>query len=223
MNWRVGDVTNWSVGASEHRRGLDVPGSPAASGSSERSDSPIRLISSSPDHCTSPPTHFTNPPTHCTNSPTHFTNSPTHQLTNCDGHSFRTADRAAIPACQAEAGVHFRDFADLDPRRHVGVMALVIALALMTGLQGELRDRILGSNPHIFVWKRGGIGDYLTQLEVAAARAARHRRGTGDHRQGAGVGGGRPGVHQPEGNRSGDGAAGDGDRRGHAERARSMP
>ena len=40
----------------------------------------------------------------------------------------------------------------------VGVMALVIALALMTGLQGELRDRILGSNPHIFVWKRGGDG-----------------------------------------------------------------
>ena len=26
----------------------------------------------------------------------------------------------------------------------VGVMALIIALALMTGLQGELRDRILG-------------------------------------------------------------------------------
>ena len=26
----------------------------------------------------------------------------------------------------------------------VGVMALVIALALMTGLQGELRDRIVG-------------------------------------------------------------------------------
>lgn len=37
----------------------------------------------------------------------------------------------------------------------VGVMALVIALALMTGLQGELRDRILGANPHVFVWKRG--------------------------------------------------------------------
>jgi lipoprotein-releasing system permease protein len=43
----------------------------------------------------------------------------------------------------------------------VGVMALVIALALMTGLQGELRDRILGSNPHIFVWKRD-VGDYRT-------------------------------------------------------------
>jgi len=48
----------------------------------------------------------------------------------------------------------------------VGVMALVIALALMTGLQGELRDRILGSNPHIFVWKRGGVADYRTQLDA---------------------------------------------------------
>jgi lipoprotein-releasing system permease protein len=49
----------------------------------------------------------------------------------------------------------------------VGVMALVIASALMTGLQGELRDRILGSNPHIFVWKRGsGMGDYRPQLDA---------------------------------------------------------
>src|SRR6187431_2464008 len=42
----------------------------------------------------------------------------------------------------------------------VGVMALIIALALMTGLQQELRDRIVGSNPHIFVWKTSGITDY---------------------------------------------------------------
>src|SRR5262245_5598860 len=41
----------------------------------------------------------------------------------------------------------------------VGVMALVIALALMTGLQTELRDRILGANPHVFVWKPGGLVD----------------------------------------------------------------
>ena len=47
----------------------------------------------------------------------------------------------------------------------VGVMALVIALALMTGLQGELRDRILGSNPHIFVWKRSGMADYRAEAE----------------------------------------------------------
>src|SRR5437870_10503823 len=50
----------------------------------------------------------------------------------------------------------------------VGVMALVIALALMTGLQQELRDRIVGSNPHIYVWKHSGIGDY--QAEAAKLR-----------------------------------------------------
>src|SRR5262245_46362520 len=48
----------------------------------------------------------------------------------------------------------------------VGVMALVIALALMTGLQGEIRDRIVGANPHIYVWKTSGIDDY----HVEAAR-----------------------------------------------------
>ena len=32
----------------------------------------------------------------------------------------------------------------------VGVMALLIVLALMTGLQGELRDRIVGSTAHIY-------------------------------------------------------------------------
>lgn len=47
----------------------------------------------------------------------------------------------------------------------VGVMALVIALALMTGLQQEVRDRILGSNPHMFVWKQGGITDYRAEAD----------------------------------------------------------
>src|SRR4026209_1404942 len=41
----------------------------------------------------------------------------------------------------------------------VGVMALLIALALMTGLQGELRDRIVGSAAHVYVMKVGGITD----------------------------------------------------------------
>jgi len=43
----------------------------------------------------------------------------------------------------------------------VGVAALIIALALMTGLQGELRDRMLGSTAHIFVYKpaEAGIAD----------------------------------------------------------------
>ena len=47
----------------------------------------------------------------------------------------------------------------------VGVMALIIALALMTGLQGELRDRILGSTAHMYIWKTGGIQDYHAEIE----------------------------------------------------------
>jgi lipoprotein-releasing system permease protein len=47
----------------------------------------------------------------------------------------------------------------------VGVLALVVALALMTGLQGELRNRILGSTAHIYVWKIGGITDYHAEVE----------------------------------------------------------
>jgi lipoprotein-releasing system permease protein len=50
----------------------------------------------------------------------------------------------------------------------VGVMALVLALALMTGMQRELRNRILGATAHLFVWKHGGITDY--RAESAALR-----------------------------------------------------
>jgi len=46
----------------------------------------------------------------------------------------------------------------------VGVMALLIALALMTGLQGELRDRIVGSAAHVYVFKTGGIDDYQAEI-----------------------------------------------------------
>ena len=45
----------------------------------------------------------------------------------------------------------------------VGVMALVIALAIMTGLQQELRDRILGAMAHVYVWKTSGITDYRAE------------------------------------------------------------
>jgi len=48
----------------------------------------------------------------------------------------------------------------------VGVMALIIALGLMTGLQGELRDKILGSTAHIYVWKTGGLADYQTEVRT---------------------------------------------------------
>ena len=46
----------------------------------------------------------------------------------------------------------------------VGVIALIVALAMMTGIQGELRDRILGSTAHVYVWKTGGIEDYQAEV-----------------------------------------------------------
>lgn len=39
----------------------------------------------------------------------------------------------------------------------VGVMALMIALGLMTGLQGEIRSRILGATAHISVFRSGSL------------------------------------------------------------------
>src|SRR5687768_10806385 len=51
----------------------------------------------------------------------------------------------------------------------VGVMALLIALALMTGLQAELRDRIVGAAAHVYVFKVGGIQD--PKGEIAKLRA----------------------------------------------------
>jgi lipoprotein-releasing system permease protein len=47
----------------------------------------------------------------------------------------------------------------------VGVMALLIALALMTGLQGELRDRLIGSTAHVYVFKVGGIKDQDAEVK----------------------------------------------------------
>src|SRR4051812_8856438 len=67
----------------------------------------------------------------------------------------------------------------------VGVMALVIALALMTGLQQELRDRIVGSNPHIYVWNTKGIDDY--HAEGAALRTVPHVLGAAPAAAGCGV------------------------------------
>jgi lipoprotein-releasing system permease protein len=47
----------------------------------------------------------------------------------------------------------------------IGVMALLIALALMTGLQGELRDRLVGSTAHVYVFKAGGIHDANGEIQ----------------------------------------------------------
>ena len=48
----------------------------------------------------------------------------------------------------------------------IGVMALIVVLAVMTGFTSELRDKILGVNSHIVVQKAGGvIYDYKGLME----------------------------------------------------------
>jgi len=51
----------------------------------------------------------------------------------------------------------------------VGVMALIIALALMTGLQGELRAKLLGAVAHIYLSKAAGFSDYHADVEKLRA------------------------------------------------------
>jgi lipoprotein-releasing system permease protein len=46
----------------------------------------------------------------------------------------------------------------------VGVMALIVATALMTGVQGEMRDRIVGATAHISVYKAGGLLDVDAEI-----------------------------------------------------------
>src|SRR5688572_6304115 len=69
----------------------------------------------------------------------------------------------------------------------VGVLALVVALALMTGLQGELRDRILGSMAHVYVWKPGGIADYRAEIRNLRSLDVEGIVGAGPAIQGKGV------------------------------------
>ena len=50
----------------------------------------------------------------------------------------------------------------------VGVMILLIALAILTGFQGELRSRILGAASHLSIYREGGhpFDDYRRVVQV---------------------------------------------------------
>src|SRR5262249_50040895 len=60
----------------------------------------------------------------------------------------------------------------------VGVMALMIALGLMTGLQGEIRSRILGATAHISIFRSqtSAFDDY--REVTAAVRTIPHVEGS---------------------------------------------
>src|SRR5215472_17897964 len=52
----------------------------------------------------------------------------------------------------------------------IGVMTLDVTLAVMTGFEEDLRDRILGFNPHVSIWSY--IGPMEGQEAVAATARA---------------------------------------------------
>lgn len=50
----------------------------------------------------------------------------------------------------------------------LGVAALIVVLAVMTGFQDAIRDKIIAANPHVLVYQGGASG--LTGAEAVAAR-----------------------------------------------------
>ena len=66
----------------------------------------------------------------------------------------------------------------------IGVAAVLIALGLMTGLQSEIRARILGATAHVSVFPRGGRalrgprGGHPEGARRAGRRGRRSRRST---------------------------------------------
>ncbi len=59
----------------------------------------------------------------------------------------------------------------------VGVAALIIVIAVMTGLQRDLQAKIIGLNPHIYVFEQSGRHGFRMEDWAAAADSARATEG----------------------------------------------
>src|SRR5882672_7917127 len=65
----------------------------------------------------------------------------------------------------------------------LGVAALIVVLATMTGFQSGIRDRLIAANPHVLIFQAGsgGLADAdrvaLRAAAVRGVRSARQRRG----------------------------------------------
>jgi lipoprotein-releasing system permease protein len=55
----------------------------------------------------------------------------------------------------------------------LGVAALIVVLAVMTGFQDGIRDRIIAANPHLLVFQSGGAGMLDASRVAAAVREVR--------------------------------------------------
>ncbi len=56
----------------------------------------------------------------------------------------------------------------------LGVMALIIVLAVMSGFEGDLRDKIVGTNSHIVILKHGRAAMEEPEKVIAQVRQVKH-------------------------------------------------
>ena len=57
----------------------------------------------------------------------------------------------------------------------LGVAALIVVLAVMTGFQDGIRDRIISANPHLLIFQSGGPGMADADRVAARVREVRGR------------------------------------------------
>ena len=67
----------------------------------------------------------------------------------------------------------------------IGVTALIVVLAVMTGAQEDIKNKILGANSHIILTKYGGegFGDYQNVVTMARRAEGTHTHAHNNQRK----------------------------------------